>query len=61
MEDIQEALDKAFSKEFCDQLQKMNNPYEKTGTSELIVEKIKEMLSKDQGVKKHFHDVKFEE
>lgn len=61
VEDIQEALDKAFSKEFCDQLQKMNNPYEKTGTSELIVEKIKEMLSKDQGVKKHFHDVKFEE
>lgn len=60
-EEIQDALDKAFSEEFRKQLPNMNNPYEKTGTSELIVEKIKEMLSKDYRVKKHFYDVKFEE
>ena len=60
-EDIQMALDKAFSKEFRNMLPDMNNPYEKAGTSELIVEKIREMLSKDQGVKKHFYDVEFEE
>ena len=61
VEDIQMALDKAFSKEFRNMLPDMNNPYEKAGTSELIVEKIREMLSKDQGVKKHFYDVEFEE
>ena len=61
MEQIQVALDKAFSKEFRIQLPDMNNPYEKVGTSELIVEKIKDILSEGQGVKKHFYDVVFEE
>ena len=61
MESIQMALDKAFSGEFQNQLKMVNNPYEKTGTSKLIVEKIKEMLIKDNGVKKHFYDVQFKE
>lgn len=60
VEDIQKALDKAFSKEFIHQLPNMNNPYEKVGTSELIVEKIKEMLLNNQGVKKQFYDIKIE-
>ena len=61
MEQIQVALDKAFSEEFRVQLPDMNNPYEKAGTSELIVQKIKDMLLNGQGVKKHFYDVVFEE
>lgn len=61
VEDIQKALDEAFSKEFRVQLPDMDNPYEKAGTSELIVQKIKDMLLTGQGVKKHFYDVEFEE
>ena len=61
MESIQMALDEAFSTEFQNQLKMVNNPYEKIGTSKLIVEKIKEMLIKDNGVKKHFYDVQFKE
>ena len=60
-EEIENALSKAFSKEFHALLLQMNNPYEKAGTSELIVEKIKDMLINGQGVKKHFYDVKFVE
>lgn len=60
VEDIQVALDKALSKEFRNRLLDMNNPYEKTGTSELIVDKIKDMLLNEQDVKKHFYDIKFE-
>lgn len=60
-EEIENALSKAFSKEFHALLLQMNNPYEKAGTSELIVEKIRDMLINGQGVKKHFYDVKFVE
>ena len=61
VEEIENALSKAFSKEFHALLLQMNNPYEKAGTSVLIVEKIKDMLINGQGVKKHFYDVKFVE
>lgn len=61
VEEIENALVKAFSKEFRNQLSGMNNPYEKAGTSVLIVQKIKDMLLSGQGVKKHFYDVEFEE
>lgn len=60
-DDIEHAMTKAFSKEFRDRLLGIRNPYEKTGTSQLIVEKIKEMLLKGQGVKKRFYDVDFAE
>lgn len=60
-EDIESAIIKAFSKEFRDKLPGMNNPYEKENTSEQIVQKIREMLASEQGVKKHFYDVEFAE
>lgn len=61
VQEIENALVKAFSKEFRAQLLGMDNPYEKAGTSELIVQKIKDMLSREQSMKKHFYDVEFEE
>ena len=59
--EIESALNMAFSKDFRDKLPSMNNPYEKKGTSKLIVEKIQDFLMHNQGVKKHFHDVVFKE
>jgi len=61
VEDIENAIDIAFSKEFRNKLPDMTNPYEKENTSEQIVQKIRELLLKEQGVKKHFYDVKFAE
>ena len=61
VEDIENAIDIAFSKEFRNKLPDMTNPYEKENTSEQIVQKIRELLLKEQGVKKHFYDVKFTE
>lgn len=61
VEDIENAIDIAFSKEFRDKLPDMKNPYEKENTSEQIVQKIRELLLKEQGVKKHFYDVEFAE
>lgn len=59
--EIEEAIEKAFSKEFRNKLSSMKNPYEKENTSERIVQKIRERLVSKQGVKKHFYDVKFVE
>lgn len=61
VEEIEMALDKALSKEFRDKLPDMENPYERAGTSEQIVQKIRDMLLKGQGVKKQFYDVEFVE
>lgn len=61
VEDIENAMEKAFSKEFRDKLPSMKNPYEKENTSEQIVQKIREKLADGQGVKKHFYDVEFAE
>jgi len=61
VEDIENAIDIAFSKEFRNKLPDMTNPYEKENTSEQIVQKIRELLLKEQGVKKHFYDVEFAE
>ena len=60
VEEIQIALDKAFSKEYRSQLSGMNNPYEKAGTSKLIVKKIEDILLRGQSVKKHFYDIEFD-
>lgn len=61
VDEIQAALEKAFSKEFREKLQHTNNPYEKEDTSEQILARMREWLFKGEDVKKHFYDVDFAE
>lgn len=60
-EDIQEALDKALSKEFISSIAGINNPYEKENTSAQILKIVKEFLNRDNCLNKHFYDVDFVE
>lgn len=57
-ESIIEAIKKAESQEFREKISKIKNPYEKNGTSERIVEIIKDfLLSNRIDLKKKFYDI----
>lgn len=54
---IERAVDKAFSKKFLEKCRHVENPYDKSGTSENIVNHIKDYLSREHTTKKDFYDI----
>lgn len=58
-EEIGEALKKALSDEFNEGLEICVNPYEGNNTSEIIVNKVKEVLELGINIKKQFYDIKY--
>lgn len=60
-EDIEQAIKQVFLPEFLSALAAFQNPYERENTSELIINGIRKVFENNQGVKKHFYDVKFDE
>ena len=57
VQDIEDALRIALSREFKDKLANINNPYEKAGTSDVIVQTISDELEKGIDIKKKFYDL----
>lgn len=57
VEDIEKALTYAMSDAFKIKCKTVKNPYEKAGTSETIVNRIKEALRKGISLKKEFYDI----
>ncbi len=58
--EINTALTTALSAEFRDSLDDISNPYEKAGTSDMIVCTIKEFLQVGIDMKKKFYDIRWE-
>lgn len=58
VEEIEKALEKAFSDTFTKELKAYSNPYEGKDTSKTIVDKIEEILSAGKDIKKNFYDMK---
>ena len=56
--EIEDALRIALSHEFKDKLAEINNPYEKIGTSDMIVQTISGEVEKGINIKKKFYDLK---
>lgn len=56
--EIENALQKALSFEFRDKPDRFVNPYEKDGTSDMIVRIIRDTLEKGIDIKKAFYDIK---
>lgn len=61
VQEIEMALQMALSEEFRESLAIMQNPYEKEGTSDKIVEIIGNVLDNGIEMKKTFYDIDFEE
>lgn len=59
VEEIEEVLQTALSAEFRESLTMMQNPYEKEGTSDKIVEIIGSVLDNGIEMKKTFYDISF--
>lgn len=59
VQEIERALQKALSEEFRKSLTMMQNPYEKEGTSDKIVEIISNVLNNGIEMKKTFYDIVF--
>ncbi len=57
VEEIEKALEKAFSTEFRQKAKKARNPYEGEDTSQRIVEKLLEAARNGIERKKHFYDI----
>lgn len=57
IEQIEDALMKALSPEFREQLSEMKNPYEGEQTSEKIVDIIRQQVNKGINIKKKFYDI----
>ncbi|MCT4619055.1 MAG: UDP-N-acetylglucosamine 2-epimerase [Marinisporobacter sp.] len=57
-EDIAENLQRAFSKEFIQEIKNIKNPYEEGNTSDKIMQEIKIQLNKGIDLKKEFYDIK---
>lgn len=58
MQEIEAALQTALSREFRDGLTNVKNPYEKLGTSDVIVQVISDALEGGIDIKKTFYDIK---
>ena len=58
VQEIEDALKTALSHEFKDKLADIKNPYEKAGTSDMIVQTISDALEKGIDIKKKFYDLK---
>lgn len=58
VQEIDEALQKALSQEFKSSLVDTKNPYEKDGTSDMIIRIINDSLEKGINLKKKFYDLK---
>lgn len=58
VQETEDALKTALSHEFKDKLADIKNPYEKAGTSDMIVQTISDALEKGIDIKKKFYDLK---
>ena len=58
VQEIEDALRAALSHEFKDKLTNIKNPYEKDGTSDVIVQTINDALEKGIDIKKKFYDLR---
>lgn len=57
-QEIENALQIALSRKFRERIVNVKNPYEKTGTSDMIVQVISDALEKKIDIKKKFYDSK---
>lgn len=57
VQEIENALQKALSREFMDKIADIRNPYEKEGTSDAIIAVLKDALDKGIDLKKKFYDM----
>lgn len=58
VQEIENALQTALSRKFRDGLVNVKNPYEKAGTSDMVVQVISQALEKKIDIKKKFYDIK---
>lgn len=58
VQEIENALQTALSRKFRDGLVNVKNPYEKAGTSDMVVQVISDALEKKIDIKKKFYDIK---